>query len=106
MFPCESHATSVGWRNKPSMGGKGGVTCSQGLASSSADSLRRPYTSAMRPAGVNLITMSEPLSTAQMLSSLSMRTVCANDQPKLPLPTSRMKSPLGPNSSSCAAAGA
>src|SRR6266550_1540536 len=50
--------------------------------------------------------MSEPLSIAQMLSSLSMRTLCANDQPYSPLPISRMNSPFGPNSSSCAAVGA
>ena len=60
----------------------------------------------MRPAGVNLITMSEPLSTAQMLSSRSTRTVCAKDQAKLPLPISLMNSPFGPNSRSWAAVGA
>src|SRR6186713_1842908 len=49
--------------------------------------------------------MSEPLSTAQMLSSLSIRTVCANDQPYRPAPISRMYCPLGPNSRSCDAVG-
>src|SRR5262245_2785738 len=48
--------------------------------------------------------MSDPLSIAQMLSSRSMRTLCANDQPYSCRPTSRMNSPLGPNSSNCAAA--
>ena len=48
--------------------------------------------------------MSDPLSIAQMLSSLSMRTLCANDQPYSCLPTSRTNSPFGPNSSNWAAA--
>src|SRR5438034_8347703 len=39
MFPSESHATSVGWRKSPFTAGKGGLTCSHGLLSSSADSL-------------------------------------------------------------------
>ena len=42
--------------------------------SSSADSFRRPNTITTRPAWLNLMIMSEPLSMAQMLSSLSMRT--------------------------------
>ena len=44
------------------------------LGSSSADSDRRPKTIMTRPAWLNLMIMSEPLSMAQMLSSLSMRT--------------------------------
>src|SRR6185436_13558710 len=105
MLPSESQATSVGWRNISSIAGSGGSGCSHGPVSSSADSLRRPNVQTTRPAWLNLMIMSEPLSTAQMLSSLSMRTVCANDQPYRPAPISRMNCPLGPNSSSCAAAG-
>ena len=33
------------------------------------------------PAGLNLMTMFDPSSTAQMLSSLSTRTACANSKP-------------------------
>src|SRR5438132_7865952 len=106
MLPSESQATSVGWRKSPSTAGRGGLTCSHGFVSSSADSFLRPKTITTRPAWLNLIIMSEPLSTAQMLSSLSMRTVWAKDQAYRPLPISRTNSPLGPNSSNCAAAGA
>src|SRR5690242_20809764 len=80
MLPSESQVTSVGWRKRPSMGGRGGLGCSHGLAPSSAASLRRPKTQTTRPAGLNLMIMSEPLSMAQMLSSLSMRTLWASDQ--------------------------
>ena len=78
MLPCASQATSVGWRNMPSTCGRGGVTRVQGTASSDASFLR-PNTIATRPCGVSLTTMSEPLSTIQMLSSRSMRTLCAYD---------------------------
>src|SRR6266478_1533428 len=37
MFPSESQVTSVGWRNSPSIAGRGGLTCSQGLAPSAAE---------------------------------------------------------------------
>src|SRR5262245_66349884 len=105
MLPWESQATSVGWRNRPSIGGSGGFTCSQGLVSSSADSLRRPKTHKTRPAGLNLTIMSEPLSMAQMLSSLSIRTLCASAHAYEPLLISRKNSPFGPNSNNCPAAG-
>src|SRR5882762_9891595 len=81
VLPSESHATSVGWRNSPSTAGSGGSTFSHGLVSASADSFLRPKTISTRPAWLNLMIMSEPLSMAQMLSFLSMRTLCANDQP-------------------------
>src|SRR2546421_9498221 len=80
MLPSESQATSVGWRKRPFTGGNGGFGCSQGLLSSSADSLRRPNTIMTRPAWLNLTTMSDPLSIAQMLSFLSIRTVWASDR--------------------------
>src|SRR5450631_4446281 len=106
MLPSESQATSVGCRNSPSSTGSGGLTCSQGLVSDSADSFLRPNTQITRPAGLNLTIMSEPLSIAQILSSLSMRTECAKDQAYRPLPISPSNSPPGPNSSNCAAVGA
>src|SRR6266581_725756 len=79
ILPSVSHVTSVGWRNSPSTAGRGGVTRVHGTASSDASFLR-PNTIVTRPSGLNLMIMSEPLSTAQMLSSLSIRTVCAYDQ--------------------------
>src|SRR5215831_4960989 len=79
MLPCVSHVTSVGCRNWPSTGGRGGLTRVHGPASSDASFLR-PNTITTRPSGLNLMIMSEPLSTAQRLSSLSTRTVCAKDQ--------------------------
>src|SRR5580765_4438206 len=71
MLPCGSHVTSVGCRNCPLIGGNGGFGCFQGSAASSDASFFRPNTIATRPSGVNLMIMSEPLSMAQMLSSLS-----------------------------------
>src|SRR5262245_31771447 len=50
--------------------------------------------------------MSEPLSMAQISSSLSTRTLCANDHPYNPRPISPTNPPLASNSSNCAAAGA
>src|SRR5581483_4247551 len=78
MLPCVSQVTSVGCRNCPSTGGRGGVTRVHGPASSEASFLR-PKTIVTRPSGLNLMIMSDPLSTAQMLSSLSTRTACAYD---------------------------
>ncbi len=81
MSPAAFHATSVGWRKFPLIGGSGGLRLRfQGSASSSDASFFRPNTIATWPSGLNLMTMSEPLSTAQMLSSLSTRTACANAQ--------------------------
>ena len=51
------------------------------LVSSSTASGRRPITIVTRPAGLNLITMFVPSSTAQMLSCASTRTECANEKP-------------------------
>ena len=42
---------------------------------------RRPSTITTRPSGLNLMTMFVPSSTAQMLSSRSTRTACANSNP-------------------------
>src|SRR5439155_12745674 len=101
MLPCGSQVTSVGWRNWPSTGGRGGVTRFHASAPSSDDSFFLPNTIATWPSGLNLTIMSDPLSTHQMLSSLSTRTTCANDHAYRPLPISRMNLPSGPNSSSC-----
>src|SRR5213596_3772122 len=95
MLPWVSHVTSVGWRNCPSTGGRGGLTRFHGSAPSSEASFLRPNTIVTRPSGLNLITISEPLSTAQRLSSLSTRTVCANDQAYRFLPISRMYFTVG-----------
>src|SRR5438034_5453859 len=103
MLPWVSHVTSVGWRNCPSTGGRGGLTRFHGSAPSSEASFLRPNTIVTRPSGLNLITISDPLSTAQRLSSLSTRTVCANDHAYRFLPTSRIYLPSGPNSRICAA---
>src|SRR5262245_66567142 len=102
MLPWVSHVTSVGCLNWPSTGGRGGFTRVHGPASSDA-SFFLPNTITTRPSGLNLMIMSDPLSTAQRLSSLSTRTVCAKDQAYRFLPISRMYFPSGPNSSTCAA---
>src|SRR5580658_3187026 len=103
MLPCVSQVTSVGWRNWPLMAGSGGLGCFQASAPSSDASFLRPNTITTRPSGLNLIIMSDPLSTAQMLSSLSTLTAWANDQAYKFLPISRMYFPSGPNSSNCEA---
>src|SRR6266852_1768348 len=80
VFPAASQVTSVTCRNSPSTGGSGGCTCFNGPLPSSEASCFRPNTISTRPAGSNLITMSDPLSATQMLSSLSTLTACAYDQ--------------------------
>ena len=55
-------------------------------------------TIATRPAGLNLMTMFDPSSTVQMLSSLSTRTAWANVKPYSPAPISRTKVPFWSNS--------
>ena len=61
---------------------------------------RRPMTIVTRPCGLNLTTMFDPSSTAQMLSSLSTRTACAKTSPYSPCPSSRTKAPFWSNSKS------
>src|SRR5215469_6588982 len=102
MLPSGSQVTSVGCRNCPSIAGRGGFTRVQAPPSSEASFLR-PNTIVTRPSGLNLITISEPLSTAQMLSSLSVRTVCAKDQAYRLWPISRTNLPFWSNSRICAA---
>ena len=80
MLPAGSQVTSVTWRKRPSSAGSGGFGCLSGAVSSSDASCLRPNTIITWPSGLNLMTMSEPLSVPQMLSSRSTRTVCANDQ--------------------------
>src|SRR5690242_8480927 len=70
---------------------------------SSDASFFRPNTMSTRPSGSNLITMSDPLSTAHKLSSLSTRTVWAKDHAYRLWPISRMNFPSGPNSNTCEA---
>src|SRR5260370_13699181 len=101
MLPWVSHVTSVGCRNWPFTAGRGGFTRFHGSAPSSDASFLRPNTITTRPSGLNLMIMSDPLSTAQMLSSLSTRTQCAYDQAYKFLPISRRYLPSGPNSSDC-----
>ena len=100
MLPCGSHVTSVGWRNCPSIAGRGGFTRVHGSASSDASFLR-PNTIVTRSCGLKRTIMSDPLSTAQRLSSLSKRTVCAYDQAYSPLPTSRRNLPVLSNNRIC-----
>src|ERR1700734_213375 len=106
MLPWGSHVTSVGCRYWPSTAGSGGLGCFQDSEPSFDTSFFPPKTITTRPSGLNLIIMSDPLSTAQMLSSLSTLTACANDHAYKFLPISRMYLPSGPNSSSCAAVAA
>src|SRR5580765_8414053 len=100
MFPSVSHATSVGCRNWPLTGGRGGLTRVHGSASSDASFLR-PNTIVTRPSGLKRMIMSEPLSMAQRLSSLSKRTSWAYDHAYRPLPTSRTNLPVLSNRSTC-----
>src|SRR6267378_2278750 len=72
--PAAFQVTSVTWRNIPSTGGNGGLGCLSGSVPSSEASCLRPKTMETWPAGLNLTTMSEPLSAAQMLSNLSTLT--------------------------------
>jgi len=60
-------------------GGRGGFTRSHGSALSDA-SFFLPNTIVTRPSGLKRTIMSEPLSMAQRLSSLSKRMSCAYDQ--------------------------
>src|SRR5262252_7956956 len=102
MLPSVSHATSVGWRNCPFTGGRGGFTRSHGFASSDASFLR-PNTIVTCPSGLMRTIMSEPLSIAQRLSSLSNRIACAYDHAYRPLPTSRRNFPVLSKRSTCEA---
>src|SRR5215471_17127894 len=79
MSPCVPQVTSVGWRNWPFSAARGGLVRVQGTASSDASFLR-PDTIVTRPSGLKRMIMSDPLSMAQMLSSLSTRTAWAYDQ--------------------------
>src|SRR5258707_14791321 len=105
MLPCESQATSVGWRNRPSTGGRGGVTCSHGLVFSSADSLRRPNTHTPRPGVVHLATMTEPFSVPQVVVSLSALHPSGEAQRSGALPPPRPNSPVAAGSRSLASLG-
>jgi hypothetical protein len=80
VLPAASKAVSVTWRKRPGSAGSGGFGCFKGAVSSSEASSLRPNTMSTRPSGVNLITMSEPLSVTQMLSCGSHLTMWANDQ--------------------------
>src|SRR6202011_3266378 len=105
-LPCVFQVTSVGCRNWPSTAGRGGLTRFQASAPSSDASFLRPNTITTRPSGLNLTIISEPLSTAQRLSSLSTRIACAYDQAYRFLPISRIYLPSGPNSRICDAVAA
>src|SRR5713101_4808363 len=79
-LPAGSKATSVTCLKRPSSAGSGGLGCFSGAVSSSDASCLRPKTIRTRPCGLNLTTMSDPLSVTQMLSPRSTRTVWPNDQ--------------------------
>src|ERR1700676_739512 len=101
-FPAASQATSVTCRNIPSTAASGGLTCFSAPVPSSEASCFRPNTITTRPSGLNLITMSDPLSVTQMLSCGSTFTECANDHAYKLCPISRKNFPLASNSKSCA----
>src|SRR5712692_5426489 len=105
-LPAGSKATSVTCLKRPSSAGSGGLGCFRAAVSSSDASCLRPNTIRTRPCGLNLTTMSDPLSVTQMLSLRSTRTVWPNDQAYRFLPISRTNLPSRSNSSSCAAAAA
>src|SRR5712692_7039043 len=105
-LPAGSKATSVTCLKRPSSAGSGGLGCFTGPVSSSDASCLRPKTIVTRPRGLNLTTMSDPLSVIQTLSLRSTRTVWPNDQAYRFLPISRRKFPSRSNSSNCAAAAA
>src|SRR5580704_2140917 len=102
VFPAASQATSVTCRNIPSAGGSGGFTCFSGPVPSSEASCFRPNTITTCPSGLNLITMSDPLSVTQMLSCGSTFTACAYDHAYKLCPISLTNFPLASNSSNCA----
>ena len=80
------------------VGGGGGVFGGGVARKPPPNSIRRPMVMATRPSGVNLMTMSVPSSTTQILSCGSTRTAWAIWKPYSPLPISRIKLPLGSNS--------
>ena len=73
MLPSASQPTSVG-RLKMYFPGLAGSGAGAGGARASAGSGLRPMVITTRPSGLNLMTMLEPSSTAQMLSCGSTRT--------------------------------
>ena len=84
MLPCVSHATigRLGGTARQ-IAGSGGFGCFHGSDFSSEASFLRPRTPWSRaPSGLKRMIMSVPLSIAQMLSSLSIRTSCA-ERPRI-----------------------
>src|SRR5580692_11213717 len=101
VFPAASQAMSVTCRNIPSIAGSGGFACFSDPVPSSDASCFLPNTITTRPSGLNLITMSDPLSATQMLSCASTFTACAYDHAYKLCPISLKNLPLASNSKSC-----
>src|SRR5438094_4774043 len=64
MLPWVSHVTSVGWRNCPSTGGRGGLTRFHGSGPSSEAYFLRPKTIDTRTSAFYLFIISDTLSNA------------------------------------------
>src|SRR6185369_1597185 len=99
MLPCGSQPTSVGRQNSYFCAVRFGGCGATGNTPLTARGLL-PSTISTLPSGLNLVTMFEPSSTVQMLSSLSTRTEWANSKPRNPLPISLRNLPVGSNSKS------
>src|SRR5262252_2841806 len=99
MLPWGSQPMSVGRQNSYFCAVRFGGCGAAGKTPRTARGLL-PSTINTLPSGLNLVTMFEPSSTVQILSSLSTRTEWANSKPRNPLPISLTNSPLWSNSKS------
>ena len=99
MLPCGSQPTSVGRQNSYFCAVRFGGCGAAGNTPRTARGLL-PSTISTLPSGLNLVTMFEPSSTVQILSSLSTRTEWANSKPRNPLPISLTNLPVWSNSKS------
>src|ERR1041385_7336406 len=97
MLPWGSQPTSVGRQNSYFCAVRGGGGRATGAWRGTARGLL-PSTISTLPSGLNLVTIFEPSSTVQMLSSLSTRTEWANSKPRNPLPISLTNLPPWSNS--------
>ena len=77
--PAGSQVTSVGWPKRPWFGRQRRLDVRPGLGLGVGSFLLASDHHGHAPSGLNLMIMSEPLSIAQILSSLSTRTAWAND---------------------------
>src|ERR1051326_8148500 len=99
MLPAGSQPISVGRQNSYFCAVRFGDCGATGNIPRTARGLL-PSTISTLPSGLNLVTMFEPSSTVQILSSLSTRTEWANSNPRNPLAISLTNLPLWSNSNS------